>query len=525
MVPSSPPESTERDNKKNIRLVTTGMGRTGRYTTMIRKELLTALATATIIGAAFVCLSSSGSASSSWLTLEWFSNDKTSSSIDLPQKYVRNSNTDRRRRLTAEDQEKAEDDDFVINSKKQHYPLFSISDEFNTMGPTVFPKPSYVYDEDVPNDSDLVVYLQPTSGKHRSDEDSVFVFAAEYTFDTYMLFLMSLYETGFKGDVVFGISKMDWENKDIRELLEYWDNSTEEDEMTVVVYVVPYHCYNVEGEVQESHRGGMRVCKCNNMFGHKNKSTGEITPLLDKRHGRTAQTIRYELYWIWSECYDPTSWILLIDARDTIFQETPFGRVPRRTVASSSNNGDGDDDGGLLIFFGENADATSLGKSKYNRRWLSLAYGERVAAAFADKPTICSGSTMGEQLSIDAYLRAEVAESDESKTVIFGADQGFHNYLYYSNKLANAKAINQIIVQDQGLGIVNNMGALRDKSLEEWGNGRIIQDTEEYPKNTVFNWDGTISPVVHQYDRHKVLANWWHRRKLEEFEEQWEKMK
>eukprot|EP00536_Pseudo-nitzschia_multiseries_P016058 jgi/Psemu1/247285/estExt_Genewise1.C_10120001 len=425
----------------------------------------------------------------------------------------------RRRRLTADD------DDFVATSQKQHYPMFSVSDSVTTIGPSVFPKPSYVYDEDVPNDSNLITYLQPTSGKHRPTQDSVFVFAAEYKFDTYILFLMSLYETGFKGDVVFGISKVDWDDKNIRKILEYWANSDGKDEMTVVVYVVPYHCYNLEGEIQSSHKGGMRVCKCNNMFGHKHKNTGEITPFLDKRHGRTAQTIRYELYWIWSEQYDPTSWILLIDARDTIFQETPFGRVPRRTAAVSSENSGGEDDGGMLIFFGENADATSLGKSKYNRRWLTLAYGERVAKAFSDKPTICSGSTMGEQVAVDAYLRAEVAESDESKTVIFGADQGFHNYLYYSNKLGNAKAINQILVQDQGLGIVNNMGALRDKPLSEWGNGKIVEKTDKYPENTVYNWDGSISPIVHQYDRHKQLSKWWFNHKLSEFEERWETMK
>jgi len=438
-------------------------------------------------------------------------NDKESDTNNFLDKHtsIQSENFDdrRRRRRLGE----VKDDDFVAKTKTQHYPLFSVSDKVTTIGPSVFPKPTWVYEEDIPSDSDvnIVTYLQPTSGKHRPDRDSVFVFAAEYKFDTYMLFLMSLYETGFKGDVVFGISTMDWEEKKIRELLEHWQNTNEKDEMTVVVYVVPYHCYNLEGEVRPSHKGGMRVCMCNNMFGHETKDTAEgtvnVTPVLDKRHGRTAQTIRYELYWIWSEHYDPTSWILLIDARDTIFQQTPFERVPRRKTAVNSKS-----DGGTLIFFGENADATSLGKSKYNRKWLTLAYGESIAHAFKEKPTICSGSTMGEQSAIEAYLRAEVAESDESKTVIFGADQGFHNYLYYSNKLANAEAIRRIIVQDQGLGIVNNMGALRDKSLSEWGNGKIVQKTDAYPKNTVFNWDGTVSPVVHQYDRHKTLSRWWH---------------
>jgi hypothetical protein len=463
------------------------------------------------------------STESSTGNFEFDSNDAAATATEHNNAVPNNpTNREERRRLASEEADTQQYDDFVAKTKNDHFPLFEASDTISVIGPSVFPKPTYVYETEDDNsnnnkiEDEIVTYLQPTSGKHRPDQDSVFVFAAEYGFDTYMLFFMTLYETGFNGDVVVGISRMDWENESIRGMLEYWKNENgEKNEMTVVVYVVPYHCYNLEGEVQSSHKGGMRVCQCHNMFGRKNKDTGDVTPFLDRRHGRTAQTIRYELYWIWSEHYNPTSWILLIDARDTIFQESPFERVPRRATTATT-------DGGMLIFFGENADATSLGKSKYNRRWITLAYGQRVADAFSTKPTLCSGSTMGEQSAIDAYLRAEVAESDESKTVIFGADQGFHNYLYYSNKLSNAEAISKILVQDQGLGIVNNMGALRDKKLSEWGNGKIVEKTELAV--TIHNWDGTVSPVVHQYDRHKELSEWWHKKQIGHFQKQWKKM-
>ena len=443
-------------------------------------------------------------------------------------------NKPRRRMLTAEDEDEnvtnAKEDDFVQTTKKQHYALFEVSDIFSTIGPTVFPKPTQMYYNQTNNNNNnnsnqeerIVTFLQPISGSHRPNQDAVFVFCAEYQFETFLLFFMTLCETGYKGDVVIGISQMDWDSPSIRELLEFWQKDNKE-HMTVVVYVVPYHCYDLEGNVHPSHRGGMRVCQCHNMFGRRQEN-GTRTPLLDQRHGRTAQTIRYELYWIWSLEYHSTSWILLIDARDTIFQETPFRTVPqRRSSNNNNNNNNKEDEGGMLIFFGENADATSLGKSKYNRRWLILAYGEIVANAFRDKPTLCSGSTMGEQVAVESYLRAQVAESDESKTVIFGADQGFHNYLYYSNKLANAKAIQQILVQDQGLGIVNNMGALRDKSLSEWGNGNLVKKNDT--TIAIYNWDGTVSPVVHQYDRHKELSNWWHKKKYVEYKKKLEKMK
>ena len=72
---------------------------------------------------------------------------------------------------------------------------------------------------------------------------------------------------------------------------------------------------------------------------------------------------------------------------------------------------------------------------------------------------------MGEQIAIETYLRAMVNESDETGTKLMGADQGFHNYLYYSNKLANANSIKSITVFDQGFAIINNLGAMRTKEL------------------------------------------------------------
>ena len=114
---------------------------------------------------------------------------------------------------------------------------------------------------------------------------------------------------------------------------------------------------------------------------------------------------------------------------------------------------------------------------------------------------------MGEQVAIETYLRSMVGESDETGTKLMGADQGFHNYLYYSNKLVNADTISRIIVFDQGRGAINNMGAMRTAPLEEWGNGHIL-DQQSNTSMTVLNWDGSISPVVHQFDRHQVLAKY-----------------
>ena len=109
-------------------------------------------------------------------------------------------------------------------------------------------------------------------------------------------------------------------------------------------------------------------------------------------------------------------------------------------------------------------------------------------------------------MALEAYLRAMVAEADETGTKLMGSDQGFHNYLYYSGKLSNSKNIRSITVFDQGWGIINNLGAMRTKPLDEWGNGKIMSRSEKGDSFTVWNWDGQISPVLHQFDRHKALS-------------------
>jgi hypothetical protein len=179
--------------------------------------------------------------------------------------------------------------------------------------------------------------------------------------------------------------------------------------------------------------------------------------------------------------------MLLLDARDSFFQKNPFEGLPRSR--------DPNKESGVLYFFGENHVATRLGKSRKNANWLRNGYGDEVLKALSDKPTICSGSTMGEQVAIEQYLRAMVNEKDETEIKMTGADQGFHNYLYYSSKLANVEAIDRLIVWEQGKGIINNLGALRTKPLSEW-ESMYNNTTQE-----IFNWDGELSPVVHQWDR------------------------
>jgi hypothetical protein len=95
--------------------------------------------------------------------------------------------------------------------------------------------------------------------------------------------------------------------------------------------------------------------------------------------------------------------------------------------------------------------------------------------------------------------------------------------------LKNADTIDTIVVFDQGQGIVNNMGALRTKPLSEWGNGKLVRiDVDPNERNprkknryTVLNWDGTVSPVVHQFDRHKELSDYFFKVLGNQYMDEW----
>lgn len=387
--------------------------------------------------------------------------------------------------------------------------LFTPPPEIKVLAPSQFPKPTHLITEGPPG---VTVVVEPVFGQHRPDKDAIFAYAEGYGLEYYMMFIETLADTGFDGDYVLAISEPAMIKPNVMEYLQF------QNRVHVVVYNHELSCLDTEGNPGAKRRnmphGGLdifQMCQLAHVYGWKEAATGRVTGTAhDPRAHRVVATLRYEWYWIWARNYNPNVWILLIDARDSFFQSDPFANLPRQEHSSDKPLQDG-----LIYFFGENHEATRLGKSTKNRNWLKNAYGDEVLNALKDKPTICSGSTMGEQVALETYLRALTNEWDETDIVMTGADQGFHNYLYYSQKLERAQTVREIIVWEQGKGIVNNLGALRIKTLKEWG----IYDEE---KHQIFNWDlKTLSPVAHQFDRDEAAHTWMMRRRLPDWMQQW----
>mmetsp|Transcript_30807 Transcript_30807/g.50880 ORF Transcript_30807/g.50880 Transcript_30807/m.50880 type:complete len:481 (-) Transcript_30807:62-1504(-) len=365
--------------------------------------------------------------------------------------------------------------------------LFNPSSLYTVLGPTRFPKPT-----DKIEGENAQIVLEPTFGTHRPDHDAVMAYAEGYELVHYLQFVETLLATGFEGDIVLATSALD----DLRDGVEDYLRSC----TACVVYATDFTCsdnnFDTTSERMQDNGGRMsfQMCRLDHIYGVANPVTGILEAVPDPRTGRVVATSRYELYWIWASQYDSHAWLMLLDARDAYFQTNPFTDLPRTTESSSKKDG-------LLYFFGENTANTRLGKSPKNRKWLERGYSVGIMKFLSDKPTICSGSTMGETIAVEAYLRAMVNEWDETLVLQKGTDQAFHNYLYYSNKLQNVKEIRSVTVFDQGKGIINNLGALRDLKLVDLG----VYKVEE---RLVYNWDGSVSPVVHQWDRDKLLFHY-----------------
>ncbi len=153
-----------------------------------------------------------------------------------------------------------------------------------------------------------------------------------------------------------------------------------------------------------------------------------------------------------------------------------------------------------ILLLKENS-SVPIGKSEFNAQWIRQGYGDKVLDTMKDKTIICSGSTLGEQVAIISYLQCMTQQFDTTKCKRKGCDQGFHNYILYQKLMnGNVEGIEKVVAVSQGHGVINNLGILRSKLLSEQG----LYDKE---KQLVLNLDGSVSPVVHQYDRDAELSD------------------
>ena len=124
----------------------------------------------------------------------------------------------------------------------------------------------------------------------------------------------------------------------------------------------------------------------------------------------------------------------------------------------------------------------------------------------------CSGVSIGTRDAIFVYAHLITQQLDprvrygrnttetNKQCISLGMDQGFHNWLVYSGQLDKYMDLK---IYQQGEGPVNTVGAffpgeraLLKFNLKTWN---VLRG--EPPSMTFHNWNGDLSPVIHQADR------------------------
>mmetsp|Transcript_58974 Transcript_58974/g.144274 ORF Transcript_58974/g.144274 Transcript_58974/m.144274 type:complete len:587 (+) Transcript_58974:76-1836(+) len=379
--------------------------------------------------------------------------------------------------------------------------------------------------------TDLVVRLPPpivgVEGRGGGVEvvDAVFAMALGSTIKDVIMFVTSLQRTGFVGDVALGV--LPNSHRDMSE--ELWDYllSVNEDSnegdgkkkkkmMNVIVYTLSLY---VNPRQTKSYRHG-------HSFYYNTTSqkyVGDARPFY-----RTFSQLRYEYYaaWLLSLHHDHQhkkqqhlqkyGRIMLTDLRDVYFQKNPFNMLPSHTEMKNT----------MMVF---EEYPTKIIDQRSNRKWIRTARGRNVLKQIGHNNNVsCSGTTIGGYNAIATYLTHMIESFDESPQCnhLTGCDQGHHNFLVYSGRLTNNTTtdatqrmqrsllptpISKIIIGKQGYSIVNTLGLLaKHEDIHHKGEqiitplrslGIIDNETDQ-----ILNWDGTISPVFHQYDRDQELT-------------------
>lgn len=178
----------------------------------------------------------------------------------------------------------------------------------------------------------------------------------------------------------------------------------------------------------------------------------------------------------WLDAFDDSDWILTSDVRDAYFQRDALAPGFQYELAD------------INLF--EEAEFMTVGKCPFNSQWIRDCWGEAGLARCANNRILCSGNVIGRVWAL-RLLIDEMLGVISSLSCTTGSDQGVLNYLNMLHRWHNGNN-GTVRVWRQGTGPVNTVGYLSAVPTNSVG--------------LVTNVDGSVSALVHQYDRHANLS-------------------
>jgi hypothetical protein len=165
-------------------------------------------------------------------------------------------------------------------------------------------------------------------------------------------------------------------------------------------------------------------------------------------------------------------YVLLADVRDVVFQSDPFAFrfPPGLSVASERSGG-------------------TIGQSRGNSKWLWECAGYRQWRKLSGCTPVCSGTIVADGATMKRYL--ELMTQHLRRSYFWGLfdaiDQGLHNYFVHNRMIAPL----QIFENWQGPFLTMD--------------SEVVTPERKTREGYLCNRDGSVVPIVHQYDRVKNL--------------------
>jgi hypothetical protein len=164
--------------------------------------------------------------------------------------------------------------------------------------------------------------------------------------------------------------------------------------------------------------------------------------------------------------------ILLTDVRDVVFQKPLFEEPSAELELHYEHQ------------------SPRIGECVINSKWILEQFGRRTLARLADKRISCSGTVSGRTRGILIYLaEMQIILLTLLSTVrMTNGDQGVHNYVLHDGRIPHAKVL-------ENFERVATLHYVPEDQLHIGAGGQVV------------NPDGSVSEIVHQYDRHPHLAS------------------
>lgn len=172
-----------------------------------------------------------------------------------------------------------------------------------------------------------------------------------------------------------------------------------------------------------------------------------------------------------SHCYNN---VLLTDVRDVYFQMNPFHAHWSEDCITVAK------------------EPKMINDELWNTRWILNKFGYHIYAQLKDNIAICAGTTYGPASQILNYLKDMVFHLFYNINYLPSMinDQAVHNYLVHTGK------IKPISFSD------NFNGPIMTLNLESKTKIKINNERKQ-----VLLKNGTVAPILHQYDRHPKIVN------------------